>query len=96
MLARTHMWDSVVIGSSMAGLTAANALARRGQRVLVLEQHRVAGGQTQVFERQSWTFATGQHSIGGVGPTPGSGGQFGRLLAWLSDGALEFADCGNP
>jgi all-trans-retinol 13,14-reductase len=89
------MWDTLVLGSGIAGLTAAAALAHRGQRVL-LEQHATPGGQTQTFTRQGWTFATGVHYIGGVGPHPGPDGQFGRLLAWLSNGALAFADCGNP
>jgi all-trans-retinol 13,14-reductase len=90
------MWDVIVIGSGMGGLGAATALARRGRRVLVLEQHAVAGGLTQTFTRRDWTFATGVHYIGGVGPVAGPGGQFGRLLAWLTDGALQFAPCANP
>jgi all-trans-retinol 13,14-reductase len=90
------MWDTIVIGSGIGGLTAAAALAHRKQRVLVLEQHAVAGGQTQTFTRGAWTFATGVHYIGGVGPQPGADGQFGRLLQWLSDGALQFAPCANP
>jgi all-trans-retinol 13,14-reductase len=90
------MWDTIVIGSGMAGLTAAAALSKRGQRVLVLEQHQVAGGLTQTFTRGDWTFATGVHYIGGVGPQEGAAGQFGRLLDWLSNGALTFASCGNP
>lgn len=89
-------WDTIVIGSGIGGLTAACALARAGQRVLVLEQHTVAGGMTQTFRRQGWTFATGVHYIGGVGNEPGAAGQFGRLLDWLSGGALRFASCGNP
>jgi all-trans-retinol 13,14-reductase len=36
------------------------------------------------------------HYIGGVGPQPGPDGQFGRLLHWLSGGALQFAECANP
>ena len=74
------MWDTIVLGSGIAGLTAAAALAHRGQRVLVLEQHLTPGGQTQTFQRQGWTFATGVHYIGGVGPFPGPDGQFGRLI----------------
>jgi all-trans-retinol 13,14-reductase len=90
------MWDAIVIGSGIGGLAAAAALGKRGKRVLVLEQHRVAGGQTQTFRRQNWEFATGVHYLGGVGPQAGSEGQFGRLLGWLSDGALQFAACANP
>ena len=90
------MWDTIVIGSGIGGLTAAAALARCGQRVLVLEQHSVAGGLTQTFKRHDWSFATGVHYISGVGPDPGPDGQFGRMLQWLTDGGLRFASCGNP
>ena len=90
------MWDTIVIGSGIGGLTAAAALARCGQRVLVLEQHSVAGGLTQTFKRRDWSFATGVHYISGVGPDPGPDGQFGRILHWLTGGALQFASCGNP
>lgn len=90
------MWDVIVIGSGIGGLAAASALSKRGKRVLLLEQHGVAGGQTQTFRRQGWEFATGVHYIGGVGPQAGGEGQFGRLLAWLGDGALQFAPCANP
>ena len=90
------MWDTIVIGSGIGGLTAAAALARCGQRVLVLEQHSVAGGLTQTFQRHDWSFATGVHYVSGVGPDPGPDGQFGRMLHWLTDGALQFTPCGNP
>jgi all-trans-retinol 13,14-reductase len=90
------MWDTIVIGSGISGLTAAAALARCGQRVLVLEQHSVAGGLTQTFQRHDWCFATGVHYVGGVGPDPGPDGQFGRMLHWLTDRRLQFAPCANP
>ncbi|NYH21001.1 phytoene desaturase family protein [Paraburkholderia bryophila] len=90
------MWDAIVLGSGIGGLGAAAALARQGRRVLVLEQHDVAGGLTQTFTRADWTFATGVHYIGGVGDITGSSGQIGRLLAWLTGGALRFVSCGNP
>jgi all-trans-retinol 13,14-reductase len=90
------MWDVIVIGSGIGGLAAAAALSKRGRRVLLLEQHGVAGGQTQTFRRQGWEFATGVHYLGGVGPQADRDGQFGRLLAWLSDGALQFSPCANP
>jgi len=90
------MWDTIVMGSGIGGMTAATALARCGQRVLVLEQHTVAGGLTQTFQRNDWSFATGVHYVSGVDPAPGPNGQFGRMLHWLTDGALQFTSCGNP
>jgi all-trans-retinol 13,14-reductase len=90
------MWDAIVIGSGIGGLAAAAALAKRQRRVLLLEQHSAPGGLTQTFHRNGWVFAPGVHYIGGVGPHAGAEGQFGRLLAWLSDGALAFAPCANP
>jgi all-trans-retinol 13,14-reductase len=91
-----HMWDAIVIGSGIGGLAAAAALARKGRRVLVLEQHTVAGGLTQTFRRGDWHFAPGVHYIGGVAPQPGPAGRFGRLLAWLTHDALRFTPCANP
>ena len=38
--------DTVVVGSGIAGLSTAYELARRGQKVLVLDRGRIAGGMT--------------------------------------------------
>jgi phytoene dehydrogenase-like protein len=88
--------DTIVIGSGIGGLAAAAALAKRGRRVLVLEQHFQPGGLTQTFSRREYTFATGVHYIGGVGEAPGPENQFGRMLRWLTDGRLRFASLGSP
>jgi all-trans-retinol 13,14-reductase len=90
------MWDAIVIGSGIGGLSAAAALGKRWCKVLVLEQHSVIGGLTQTFRRGDWDFATGCHYVGGVGPHPGAEGQLGRMLGWLTGGALKFAPCDNP
>ena len=44
-------YDAIVIGAGLAGLTAANLLARAGHRVLVLEQHDRPGGLATWFRR---------------------------------------------
>jgi all-trans-retinol 13,14-reductase len=88
--------DAIVIGSGIGGLAAAAALAKRGRRVLVLEQHFRIGGLTQTFVRREYTFATGVHYIGGVGEAPGPENQFGRMLRWLTNGRLRFASLASP
>ena len=52
-------YDAIVIGAGMGGLSAAACLSRAGKRVLVLEQHNVAGGCTQVFRRRGYEWDVG-------------------------------------
>ena len=65
-------WDAIVVGSGPGGLTTAACLGAAGKRVLVLERHDVAGGNTQVFRRHhgdDWfEFDVGVHYVGEFGP----------------------------
>ncbi|MBX3466508.1 MAG: NAD(P)/FAD-dependent oxidoreductase [Planctomycetes bacterium] len=45
-------YDVIVIGSGLAGLTAANRLGRAGHKVLVLEHHYQLGGLATFFKRK--------------------------------------------
>ena len=45
-LAENKRVDTVVVGSGIAGLSTAYELACRGQKVLVLDRGRIAGGMT--------------------------------------------------
>lgn len=44
-------YDVIVIGSGLAGMTAANTLARAGHSVILLEQHYKLGGMATWFKR---------------------------------------------
>ena len=80
--------DIIVIGSGMGGLTTAAIMAKEGKRVLVLEQHDVAGGNTHTFVEQGFEFDTGLHYVGG------SLGNKKRLLRkkfdYITDGNLDW------
>lgn len=57
-------YDVVVIGSGLAGMTAANVLGRAGHRVLLLEQHYKLGGLATWFKRPgSHTFDISLHGF---------------------------------
>ncbi|QSR89200.1 NAD(P)/FAD-dependent oxidoreductase [Methylacidiphilum caldifontis] len=58
-------FDAIVIGAGTGGLTAAALLARRGKKVLVLDQHTVAGGNATIFSRPGYEFDIGLHYLGG-------------------------------
>jgi all-trans-retinol 13,14-reductase len=73
-------WDAVVIGAGVGGLVCAGYLAACGRRVLVVEQHDVAGGNGHVFRRRrAYEFDVGVHYLGDCGP----GGVLPSILAGL-------------
>ena len=74
---------AVVIGSGLSGLTTATLLAEAGWQVTVLEQHRIAGGLMQRYQRGGCWFDTGFHLATDGGP----GGALRAILARL--GILE-------
>jgi len=66
--------DYIVIGSGLSGLYAAALLSKVGKRVLVLEQHYIAGGCTHSFKsKNGYEFDTGVHYVGSIN-------FFGKLL----------------
>jgi len=87
---KNQSWDAVVVGSGVGGLSCAAALTKTRRRVLVLEQHSVAGGLTQTFSRNGYTWDVGVHYLGQMGLR----GRSRRVLDWLSDGSIDFASVG--
>ena len=53
------MWDTIVIGAGIGGLTAAARLVKAGKHVLVLERNPHIGGTAYVYHRKNFTFPMG-------------------------------------
>ena len=66
-------------------------LAKLGRRVLVLEQHNIPGGFTQMFKRPGYRWDVGVHIVGEMSPMSYPG----RLLAALTDGRLQWESVGE-
>ena len=81
------LYDALVIGSGMGGLTTAALLSELGKKVCVLEQHYTAGGYTHSYERNGYEWDVGVHYIGDVGTKT----RTRRLFDFLTDGKLQWA-----
>ncbi len=66
--------DVVVIGAGNGGLAAALALAVRGAKPLVLEQHNAPGGFATSFVRGRFEFEAALHELSSIGPENNKGG----------------------
>jgi all-trans-retinol 13,14-reductase len=57
------VWDAIIIGAGLGGLSCAAGFARQGFRPLVLEQHSVPGGYATTFKRPGgFVFDVSLHS----------------------------------
>ena len=84
-------WDYIVIGSGIGGMAAAAMLSKLGRRVLVLEQHNIPGGFTQMFKRPGYRWDVGVHIVGEMSEASYPG----RLLKTLTDGRLQWEPVGE-
>jgi all-trans-retinol 13,14-reductase len=75
----------------MGGMASAAMLAKLGKRVLVLEQHNIPGGFTQMFKRPGYKWDVGVHIVGEMSERSYPG----RLLQSLTEGRLDWEPVGE-
>ena len=59
-------YDVIIIGAGLGGLTAGATLAKRGKRVLLIEQHAIPGGCATTFRRKDYIVEVGLHEMDGL------------------------------
>jgi phytoene dehydrogenase-like protein len=74
-----EVFDYVILGAGLGGLTAAACLSRQGHRVVVLEKHYLPGGCCHTFDYGKYRFCADVHYISQCGP----GEAIDRLLQYL-------------
>lgn len=62
------IFDHIVVGAGVSGMTAAILLAREGKRVAVVESFRKPAPTVRGFRRKGMHFDTGVHYVGGIEP----------------------------
>lgn len=85
-------FEAIVIGSGIGGMSCASALAHFNKKVLVLEQHYVAGGMTHTFKRKDFIWDVGVHALGEMTDNRLPK----KLFNWLSDNKLNMLPYGHP
>lgn len=83
----SNEFDTIVIGSGIAGLISAGILSAYGLKVLVVEKHTAPGGYLTSFKRNGFIFDSAVDCISGVA----DGGLICRVLRLLNvDKTLDF------
>jgi all-trans-retinol 13,14-reductase len=61
-----YKYDIIIIGAGLGGLTAGAKLAKKGRKVLVIEQHDRPGGCATTFKRKDYVLEVGLHEMDGL------------------------------
>lgn len=59
------VYDVIIVGAGMGGLSAGSLLAKKGKKVLILEAAKVAGGCSSSFIRKGYIFESGATTLMG-------------------------------
>ena len=59
-------YDAIIIGAGLGGLMAGAQLSKKGKKVLILEQHYLAGGAATTFSRKGFRVEVGLHELDGL------------------------------
>lgn len=82
-------YDVIIIGAGNAGLFAGLELVQKGKKVLIVEQHNLAGGCASSFCRGRFEFEPSLHELCDVGPLENPGtvrklfSQYGINVNWV-------------
>ena len=60
------IYDVIIIGAGLGGLTAGAKLSKEGKKVLLIEQHNIPGGCATTFKRNDFKIEVGLHMIDGL------------------------------
>ena len=86
----TKLYDTIIIGGGLAGLSCAALLAKSGQKIALLEKNRQLGGYATTYEVKGHRFDIAIQAIGGCD----KGGAVYRLLEELNiQNSIQFLKC---
>jgi len=62
-----RIYDTIIVGGGIAGLTSAAYLSKKGQEVLLIEKNKVCGGLVNSFSRNGFHFEAGVRALEDAG-----------------------------
>ena len=85
------MYDTIIIGAGMSGLSAGIRLAHYDQKVCILERHSTIGGLNSFYRLRGRDYDVGLHAITNFTPRGAKRGPLARLLRQLRFRWEDFA-----